>query len=315
MTMRIALKLASISLIIMGLSCVPARAQLASYRDADGKLIFINADKPVKKASPAKAATAKPATDAGNTAAAQSQPATTGSSTQSFHPTPTIVAPMAPAALDRVVQQSAAKNHVDPALVRAVISTESNWNTGAVSSKGAIGLMQLTPSTAQRLGVGNAFDPAQNIGAGVQYLGMMLSRYKGDISKALAAYNAGPGAVDRFGGVPNFPETRHYVRKGDFQLLPAGREPRGNCVWGIAVYLSKHGCQRSGYICERMRQNQRPKSMSNRALLSFLLQVHANTVHSCRGWLAWRSDHRGARTPKTVRRGALRRMRSLNALK
>jgi soluble lytic murein transglycosylase-like protein len=120
---------------------------------------------------------------------------------------------MAPGDLENVVQQSASKNHVDPALVRAVISTESNWNTGAVSSKGAMGLMQLMPDTAQRFGVGNAFDPAQNIGAGVQYLSMMLERYKGDLTKALAAYNAGPGAVDRFGGVPNFRETRNYVQK------------------------------------------------------------------------------------------------------
>ena len=120
---------------------------------------------------------------------------------------------MAPGDLESVVQQSADKNHVDPALVRAVISTESNWNTGAVSSKGAMGLMQLMPDTAQRFGVGNAFDPAQNIGAGVQYLSMMLERYKGDVTKALAAYNAGPGAVDRFGGVPNFRETRNYVQK------------------------------------------------------------------------------------------------------
>jgi soluble lytic murein transglycosylase-like protein len=119
----------------------------------------------------------------------------------------------APAELDRVVQKSAEKNHVDPDLVRAVISNESNWNASAVSRKGALGLMQLIPETAHGLGVGNAFDPEQNVDAGTRYLGMLLTRYNGDLNKALAAYNAGPGAVDRFGGVPRFRETRDYVQR------------------------------------------------------------------------------------------------------
>jgi soluble lytic murein transglycosylase-like protein len=125
-----------------------------------------------------------------------------------------------------MVQKTAEKHHVDPDLVRAVISTESNWNASAVSSKGAQGLMQLIPGTAQRLGVGNAFDPAQNVDAGVRYLGMLLERYNGDLSKALAAYNAGPGIVDRFGGVPNFPETRSYVQKVTANYLRPGPGPR-----------------------------------------------------------------------------------------
>src|SRR5262249_21394958 len=129
-----------------------------------------------------------------------------------------------PAAIERVVRESAEKHHVDPALVRAVISTESNWNTSAVSSKGAQGLMQLIPSTAQSLGVGNAFDPAQNVDAGVRYLSMLLARYNGDLNKALAAYNAGPGAVDRFGGVPNFRETRNYVQKVTSSYFRPGSE-------------------------------------------------------------------------------------------
>ena len=211
---KTALKLACMSLIILGLGGVSAHAQLASYRDDQGKLIFVNADTPVKRAGVPKAAAAKKTPDTvPPTPALAAAPA--GGATQPVAPSVNYVQPLrtAPADLERVVQQSADKNHVDPALVRAVISAESNWNTGAISSKGAIGLMQLAPGTAQRLGVGNAFDPAQNIGAGVQYLRMMLERYKGDVSKALAAYNAGPGIVDRVGGVPNFRETRNYVQK------------------------------------------------------------------------------------------------------
>jgi soluble lytic murein transglycosylase-like protein len=209
--MKIANKLACMSIIMIGLSGISAHAQLASYRDENGKLVFINDDKPVKRPKTAKAESTTKASDAAQTAAVQ----THGGPTQLLGSgiTNEISAPLAPAELDKVVQDSAEKNHVDPGLVRAVISTESNWNPSAVSSKGAMGLMQLMPGTAQTLGVGNAFDPAQNIGAGTQYLGMMLERYNGDVNKALAAYNAGPGAVDRFGGVPNIPETRSYVQK------------------------------------------------------------------------------------------------------
>ena len=129
-----------------------------------------------------------------------------------------------PEALDRIVLQSAPKHRVDPKLIRAVIATESNWNSRAVSPKGAQGLMQLIPSTARKLGVANAFDPAQNVDGGVRYLRMMLERYNGDLHKALAAYNASPGAVDRFGGVPNFRETREYIRRVTSTYLGPGSD-------------------------------------------------------------------------------------------
>jgi soluble lytic murein transglycosylase-like protein len=116
--------------------------------------------------------------------------------------------------LHALADQHADAHAVSPALVRAVIQAESAWNTRAVSPKGALGLMQLMPETAIELGVIDPFDPAQNIRAGVRYLKRLLDRYDGNAELALAAYNAGPGAVDKYGGkVPPYRETQAYVRK------------------------------------------------------------------------------------------------------
>jgi len=114
---------------------------------------------------------------------------------------------------ERLVREAAERHHMDPALVRAVIETESGWNATAKSRKGALGLMQLIPTTAVRFGVNDAFSPQQNVDAGVRYLKTLLERYNGNLDLALAAYNAGEGAVDRAHGVPAFRETRDYVQK------------------------------------------------------------------------------------------------------
>jgi soluble lytic murein transglycosylase-like protein len=114
---------------------------------------------------------------------------------------------------EKLVQEAASRHQVDPALVRAVIETESNWNPAARSARGAVGLMQLIPTTAQRFGVNDAYSPQQNVDAGVRYLKLLLERYDGNLDLALAAYNAGEGAVDRAHGIPAFRETRDYIQK------------------------------------------------------------------------------------------------------
>jgi hypothetical protein len=117
----------------------------------------------------------------------------------------------APRALDAAVRQIAAEQSLSPELLHSVIQVESNYNPGAVSPKGAQGLMQLIPETARRFGVENSFDPVQNIQGGAKYLKYLLDLYKNDYPRALAAYNAGEKAVAKYGGVPPYPETQNYV--------------------------------------------------------------------------------------------------------
>lgn len=114
--------------------------------------------------------------------------------------------------LDPMIHDKAAKAGLDPTLVKAVIQAESGFNAGAVSPVGAGGLMQLMPGTAKTLGVTDRFNPDQNVEGGTRYLQGLLSKYQ-SVPKALAAYNAGPGAVDKYGGIPPFPETQQYVQR------------------------------------------------------------------------------------------------------
>ena len=172
-----------------------AMAQIASTTDASGRRFFVNAD------PPARLAPAKPRTTiympGELTFMGENRPAVS----------------IDRDGVEKLVREAAERHQVDPALVRAVIETESNWNPGAVSRKGALGLMQLIPTTAQRFGVNDVFSPKQNVEAGVSYLKTLLERYNGNLDLALAAYNAGEGAVDRAHGVPSYRETKNYVQR------------------------------------------------------------------------------------------------------
>ncbi len=183
-----------------GIQPAQAQNQIISVVDESGKRIYIDWAQPqpaTKSAGKGGAAAANSSPTLRNVAAADAARAQRYTKVD----------------IERIVQVAADRHNVDPALIRAVIQHESDWNPNAVSRKGAQGLMQIMPATAADHGVGNAFDPEQNVNAGAKQLRKLLERYNGDLDKALAAYNAGPGAVDRARGVPNYRETRDYVQK------------------------------------------------------------------------------------------------------
>ena len=176
----------------------PAKAQIASETATDGRRLFVNAEPRVI----AKLSARKPANQS---IYLQSEISFTGTDRPAMF--------LDRDGAEKLVREAAERHKVDPALVRAVIETESNWNPTAYSRKGAGGLMQLIPTTAQRYGANDVFNPQQNIDAGVRHLKGLLERYNGNLELALAAYNAGEGAVDRAHGIPAFRETRNYVQK------------------------------------------------------------------------------------------------------
>lgn len=114
---------------------------------------------------------------------------------------------------DAIIVRASRKYNIDPVLIKSMIKAESDFNPRIVSRAGAKGLMQLMPATARQMGVKNIFDPEENIMAGTRFLNYMLIEFNYDIKKALAAYNAGPGHVRRYNGIPPFPETKSYLRK------------------------------------------------------------------------------------------------------
>ncbi len=189
---------ASFVLGILAFFPAASRAQIAMITDNTGRRLFINSNPPIL----VKSALAKIHT----TIYLPVETSLTGRSRPAMN--------LDRDGVEKIVREAAERHRVDPALIRAVIETESGWNPVAVSRKGAAGLMQLHPVTAQRLGVSNIFNPRENVNAGVRYLKGLLERYNGNLDLALAAYNAGEGAVDRHGGrIPPYRETRRYVQK------------------------------------------------------------------------------------------------------
>jgi soluble lytic murein transglycosylase-like protein len=148
------------------------------------------------------------------------------------------------AELDSTIEQAAAKNGVDPNLVRAIIKVESNFNPNAVSNKGAMGLMQLMPYTASQLSVRNPFDPQQNVDAGVRHLRRLLNNFHGDVRLSLAAYNAGEGAVARSRGVPPIAETQNYVKKITDMYWNQGGRTFGPYYAPVHMYRGEDGVLR-----------------------------------------------------------------------
>jgi soluble lytic murein transglycosylase-like protein len=142
------------------------------------------------------------------------------------------------AEIDRYINEAAARHHVDPNLVRALVKVESNFNPRAVSNKGAMGLMQLMPATAKMYDLRNPFDAAQNVDAGVRHLKGLLENFGGDVRLSLAAYNAGQGAVERNGGIPPYTETRNYVKRIT-NLMGGSSEVRLSSL-SIPIHVSRN---------------------------------------------------------------------------
>jgi soluble lytic murein transglycosylase-like protein len=173
---------------LLGFS-IPAQAQIYSWRDANGNLVLSN-HRPATTAKVASFAVPK---------------------AEGLRATRSVAAERA-RAYDDLISEHSRTHGVRPDLVRAVMQVESGFNPAARSPKGAMGLMQLMPATAKQFGVRNAFNPAENVRAGVAYLRELLDRYQDNEELALAAYNAGPGAVDKHGqNVPPYRETQSYV--------------------------------------------------------------------------------------------------------
>ena len=197
-------------LVVLALAPATASAQIYAWRDASGTLVL--SDRELNTPTKIYEVPGAP----------------------SYRTTTADVRPASSPRFDDIVVAHAQRHALRPELVRAVIQVESGYNPMATSPKGAMGLMQLMPATARELGVRNPYDPEDNIRGGTRYLRLLLDRYDGNEQLALAAYNAGSGAVDRYSGVPPYRETRDYVRKVG---MKAGADDGGSRT-KVVIYKS-----------------------------------------------------------------------------
>lgn len=134
--------------------------------------------------------------------------------------------------LEKIVEEKSQIYGVDPKLIKEMIKEESNWNVNAISPKGAMGIMQLMPSTAVLMGIKNPFNPYENIDAGIRYMKYLLEKFRGNLNLALAAYNAGPTLVESIGRIPNITETKNYVKRislrysGNTPVMSGAKKPK-----------------------------------------------------------------------------------------
>ncbi len=188
------------SFLFVCLACVPAYADIYEYVDEHGVLHFTNVGKKNAKKVEVPARVAVYEAPAGSGASrSDSSPAFSSSAFLTVY--------------SDIINEACDKHGVDPGLVHAIVKVESDFNTYAVSRKGAMGLMQLMPQTALDMNVKNSFSPTENIYGGVRYLRYLLDQYEGNLQLALAAYNAGETSVRKWGTVPPFRETQQYVKK------------------------------------------------------------------------------------------------------
>lgn len=247
---------------------VRLQAQIAAAVDGSGRTVYVNASPPpIPRTAVSKSAKHRSSRGASNhalvtqatseSAAVEPAQKPADTSTESIPgPRPTAqftqteqpVSPrlaIEPLPFDKLVENTATESQVDPRLVHAIIQVESEYNPRAVSPKGAMGLMQLIPSTARRFGVADPFDPAENVRAGVGYLRYLLDMFGGDVPLSVAAYNAGENAVLKAEGIPRILETQAYVRRvTELYASGEGAVPQG--LWAGRRYPPAPGSFTAG---------------------------------------------------------------------